>query len=46
MDVERQDQDLTQLRNEHNVMEDWVMDVKMSAKGVHQMLAPLTGGEG
>jgi hypothetical protein len=41
MDVERQDQDLTQLRNEHDILEDWVMDMEMSAKGAHQMITPM-----
>jgi hypothetical protein len=41
MDVERQDQDLTQPQNDHDVLEDRVMDMEMSAKGAHQMMAPI-----
>jgi hypothetical protein len=41
LDVERQDHDITQLRNEYNVLEDHMMDMEMSAKGVHQMIALL-----
>jgi hypothetical protein len=41
LNVERQDRDIIQLQNESDVLKDCMMDVDMSAKGVHQMIAPL-----
>jgi hypothetical protein len=35
------DRDISQLRMEHDLLEDCMMDMEMSVKGVHQMIAPL-----
>ena len=39
MEVERQDCDLANYQNEHDLLEDCMMDVEMSAKGAHTMIA-------
>jgi hypothetical protein len=41
MEVERQDQDIANYRNEHDLLDDRMMDVEMSAKGAHTMIAPM-----
>jgi hypothetical protein len=41
MDVDHVDREVVQLRNDHDMLEDQVMDVEMSTKGAWQMLMPL-----
>jgi hypothetical protein len=38
MEVERQDCDLANYRNKHDLLEDRMMDVEMSVKGAHMMI--------
>jgi hypothetical protein len=41
MEVEWQDHDLANFHAEHDLLEDRVMDVEMSVKGAHIMIASL-----
>jgi hypothetical protein len=41
MEVEWQDRDLANYCNEHNLLDDCMMDVEMSAKGAHTMIASM-----
>jgi hypothetical protein len=41
MDLDCVDREVVQLRNDHDTLEDQVMDVEMSAKGAHQVMVPL-----
>jgi hypothetical protein len=39
MEVERQDSDLANYHTQHDPLDDRMMDVEMSAKGAHTMIA-------
>jgi hypothetical protein len=41
MEVEQQDRDLANYCTQHNLLEDRMMDVEMSAKGAHTMITSM-----